>query len=110
MTQDPAAAPVLSITPVDGLIDAPRRIVVAGLASDALVAISARTLRQHGVLWDSQATYMADAQVGIVQSPQFFDYNDEVHAHSPLEYGAGNVQEYFYRIIQPARGNDEDST
>ena len=49
--------------------------------------------------------YMADDSVGIVQSPQFFDYNDEVHQHSPLEYGAGNVQEYFYRIIQPSRGN-----
>jgi dienelactone hydrolase len=54
----------LSITPFDGLIDAPRRIVVSGLASDALVAISARTLRQN-VPWDSRATYMADAH-GVI--------------------------------------------
>src|SRR5436190_15104717 len=108
MTQHPAAAPVLSITPVDGLIDAPRRIVVAGLASDALVAISARTLRQHGVLWDSQATYMADAQ-GVIEltrdAPVGGDYA-EVSAMGLLwsQHPAGNSQEVFADdVMQPLR-------
>lgn len=65
MTTNPATPPVLSVTPVDGLIDEPRRITVSGLAPDELVTISARTLRSGGVLWDSQATYMADAQ-GVI--------------------------------------------
>lgn len=65
MTINPTSAPILSITPIDGLIDEPRRIAVSGLAPDELVAVSARTLRSRGVFWDSQATYMADAQ-GVV--------------------------------------------
>lgn len=65
MTTSPASRPVLSVRPADGLIDEPRCITVSGLAPDELVAISARTLRSRGVVWDSQATYMADAQ-GVV--------------------------------------------
>lgn len=65
MTTKPVSAPVLSVEPVDGLIDEPRRIVVSGLAPDELVAISARTERARGVAWMSQATFMADAQ-GVV--------------------------------------------
>ncbi|WP_269931958.1 acyl-CoA thioesterase/BAAT N-terminal domain-containing protein [Aminobacter sp. HY435] len=65
MTTKPVSAPVLFIDPVDGLIDEPRRIVVSGLAADELVAISARTERARGVVWMSQATFMADAQ-GVV--------------------------------------------
>lgn len=65
MTTNPASAPVVSVTPADGLIDEPRRIVVSGLAPDELVAISARTVRAGGVLWYSQATFMADAD-GVV--------------------------------------------
>ncbi|SEP07493.1 Acyl-CoA thioester hydrolase/BAAT N-terminal region [Salinihabitans flavidus] len=64
-TASPVSAPILSITPVDGLIDVPRRIVVSGLMPDELVALSARTQRTGGAFWDSQATFMADAQ-GIV--------------------------------------------
>lgn len=65
MTTPPASRPVLTVTPADGQIDEPRRITVTGLAPDELVAISARTLRSRGVVWDSQATFMADAD-GVV--------------------------------------------
>ncbi|MBS7707392.1 hypothetical protein [Chelatococcus asaccharovorans] len=43
------SAPVLTVTPADGLIDLPRRIVVAGLKPDELVSITAHT-RRRGVL------------------------------------------------------------
>jgi cellulose synthase (UDP-forming) len=46
--------------------------------------------------------YMDDKRVSIVQSPQFFDTNDDIHKKSWLEYGAGNIQEYFYKIVQPS--------
>ena len=49
--------------------------------------------------------YMRNKKVGIVQSPQYFQVDDEVHARSPLEYGAAHVQEDFYRYIQVARSN-----
>eukprot|EP01042_Synura_sphagnicola_P023606 gene23606-30127_t len=65
MTTPIASRPVLTVTPADGQVDEPRRITVTGLAPDELVAISARTLRSGGVVWDSQATYMADAD-GVV--------------------------------------------
>ena len=55
-------APVLTVSPADGLIDLPRQIVVAGLKPDELVSITARTRRARGIVWDSQATFMADAQ------------------------------------------------
>src|SRR5262245_48801611 len=90
-----------SITPVDDLIDAPRRIVVSGLAPDALVAISARTRRQHGVLWDSQATYMADAQ-GVIDltrdAPVGGDYA-EVSAMGLLwgQHPAGGTSQEFFQ-------------
>ncbi|PWK66390.1 acyl-CoA thioester hydrolase/BAAT C-terminal domain-containing protein [Aminobacter sp. AP02] len=65
MTTKPVSAPVFSIDPVDSLIDELRRIVVSGLAPDELVAISAYTERARGVVWMSQATFMADAH-GVV--------------------------------------------
>jgi dienelactone hydrolase len=60
MTTKPVSTPVFSIDPVDGLLDEPRRIVITGLSPDELVAISARTPRARGVVWMSQATFMAD--------------------------------------------------
>ena len=47
--------------------------------------------------------YMDDPSVAIVQSPQYFQVDEEVHKRSPLEYGAAYVQEDFYRVIQVAR-------
>ncbi len=47
--------------------------------------------------------YMDDPHVGIVQSPQYFQIDDDVHKRSALEYGAAYVQEDFYRMIQVAR-------
>lgn len=52
----------LAITPADDLIDIPRRIRVQGLAPGARVEIVARTPRGGGVVWQSRATFLADAQ------------------------------------------------
>lgn len=48
--------------------------------------------------------YMSQENIGIVQSPQFFDYDNNINNRSWLQFGAGNIQEYFYKIIQSARG------
>jgi cellulose synthase (UDP-forming) len=53
---------------------------------------------------DELLPYMEDRKVGIVQSPQYFEVSPELHKHSSLQYGAGNIQEYFYKIIQNSRG------
>lgn len=52
----------LAITPLDGLLDEPRQIVVDGLAPGAQVTLSSRTLRGGNRAWGSAATFVADAQ------------------------------------------------
>ena len=47
--------------------------------------------------------YMEDEKVGIVQSAQYFNLTKTEHNKSPLAYGAGYVQEAFYRFIQVIR-------
>lgn len=43
--------------------------------------------------------YFKDEKVGIVQTPQAFKYQDK----TGLEQGAGNIQDFFYSVVQPAR-------
>lgn len=43
---------------------------------------------------------LADLQIGIVQSPQYFPTSPE---RNWLENGAGSVQEFFYRWVMPGR-------
>ncbi|CAH1658239.1 MULTISPECIES: acyl-CoA thioester hydrolase/BAAT C-terminal domain-containing protein [unclassified Chelatococcus] len=93
------SAPVLTVSPADGLIDLPRQILVTGLKPDELVAISARTRRAQGIVWDSQATFMADA-AGTVDlsrdAPAGGDYA-EVSAMGLLwaQYPATTSQDMF---------------
>ncbi|MFC5391433.1 acyl-CoA thioesterase/BAAT N-terminal domain-containing protein [Bosea vestrisii] len=107
MTTPTASRPVFTVTPADGQIDEPRRITVTGLAPDALVAISARTLRSRGVVWDSQATFMADAD-GVVDlsrdAPVGGDYA-EVSAMGLLwsQHPAGGTSQELFAddVMQP---------
>lgn len=46
---------------------------------------------------------VSDPQVGIVQTPQYFETTDQVNLRSPIAYGSARAQEIFYRIIQVAR-------
>lgn len=106
-TTYPASAPVLSVTPIDGLIDEARRIVVTGFAPDELVAISARTQRSGGSHWDSQATYMADAQ-GVVDLTRDAPVGGDYAEVSPMGLlwgqhpSGGASQEVFANdVMQP---------
>jgi cellulose synthase (UDP-forming) len=45
----------------------------------------------------------AGRDVGVVQSPQHFPRNEEVHGRSKIEYGAAYIQSDFYRVTQVAR-------
>jgi cellulose synthase (UDP-forming) len=53
---------------------------------------------------DSAVPFMRDSCVGIVQTPQFFDVDA---AQNWLQRGAGAVQEFFYRWVQPARDRSD---
>ncbi len=49
--------------------------------------------------------YMDDPLLAIIQTPQYFQTDKEIHKRSILEYGASHIQEDFYRTIQVARSN-----
>lgn len=46
---------------------------------------------------------IADPKIGILQTPQYFEVHKNVSNKCWLEYGAGAIQEDFYRLIQVAR-------
>ncbi len=44
-----------------------------------------------------------DPKIGILQTPQYFEVHHKVSDKCWLEYGAGAIQEDFYRLIQVSR-------
>ncbi len=47
--------------------------------------------------------YMDDPKTAVVQSPQHFAVDRALHERAPIAFGAGHLQQDFYRIIQPSR-------
>ncbi|KKS98686.1 MAG: glycosyl transferase family 2 protein, cellulose synthase (UDP-forming) [Candidatus Gottesmanbacteria bacterium GW2011_GWA2_43_14] len=47
--------------------------------------------------------YTNNYNVGIVQTPQYFETNEKLYKSSSLAYAAAYQEEFFYRIIQVAR-------
>ena len=41
--------------------------------------------------------------IGILQTPQYFEQTRDLHKASKIEFGGGNIVEDFYRIIMPCR-------
>lgn len=44
-----------------------------------------------------------DREIGILQTPQYFEQSSNVHKRSHIEFGGGNIVEDFYKIIMPCR-------
>jgi cellulose synthase (UDP-forming) len=47
--------------------------------------------------------YFEYPNLGFLQTPQYFQLDDKFHKNNMFGYGAGYIQEEFYRFIQPAR-------
>jgi cellulose synthase (UDP-forming) len=48
--------------------------------------------------------YIANnANVSILQTPQYFENTPEIRKNSPIQYGAGSAVEDFYRVVLPSR-------
>lgn len=45
----------------------------------------------------------SDNQMGILQTPQYFEQTKKVHKRSAIEFGGGNIVEEFYKINLPCR-------
>lgn len=68
------------------------------------IAIFDADCAPHKDFFKELLPYMvADQKNAIVQSPQYFSTSKSLHLKSALEFGAGHVQEDFYRVIQTSR-------
>lgn len=56
---------MLSIAPVEALIDVPRRIAAQGLAQGEVVTLTSRTVRGPNVAWTAQVRMQADANGSV---------------------------------------------
>lgn len=45
----------------------------------------------------------SEKEIGILQTPQYFEQTKDVHNRSKIEFGGGNIVEEFYRIVMPCR-------
>lgn len=72
-------------------------------SGDYILVLDADFCPRPDSLWQL-APYMDDPQVGIVQSPQFFDTDPGM---GWLQRCAGATQELFYRWIQPSRDRSD---
>jgi len=50
-----------------------------------------------------EALPYTDDDVGIVQTPQYFPMTKDVSEKSLIEWQAGDIQQDFYRLVQPSR-------
>ncbi|MDG4863006.1 glycosyltransferase family 2 protein [Streptomyces sp. T-3] len=71
-----------------------------GISSGDFILILDADFAPRADLLQEMMPYMDDADVGIIQSPQFFRVLD---SQNWIERGAGAVQEHFYRAIQVSR-------
>ena len=44
-----------------------------------------------------------DREIGILQTPQYFEQTKNIHSKSRIEFGGGNIVEEFYRVVMPCR-------
>jgi cellulose synthase (UDP-forming) len=49
--------------------------------------------------------YFSQRSTALVQTPQYFNLKDQFHSNKLIAYGAGYVQDDFYKYIQPSRGS-----
>ena len=88
----------IAITPADDLIDVPRRILIGGVQTDALIELRTRTARGDAI-WTSRAVFRADAH-GVIDlsrdAPIEGDYSDVspmglIWSQAPVEAGTREV-------------------
>jgi len=76
------------------------RYAFARTSGDFIIIFDADFCPRGDFLENTLPYMLEDTRIAILQTPQFFDTDKKM---SWVEYGAGSVQELFYRLIQPAR-------
>jgi cellulose synthase (UDP-forming) len=81
-----------------------------GLTSSELVAIlDADFVPDPRFLIETVPYLVKNPLIAIVQTPQYFACSDVMHKDNMLEYGAGQIQEEFYKQIQVSRDKIQGS-
>jgi cellulose synthase (UDP-forming) len=81
-----------------------------GLTSSDYVAIlDADFVADPRFLLETIPYMVKNPKVAIVQTPQYFACSDIMHEDNMLEYGAGQIQEEFYKQIQVSRDRIQGS-
>ena len=70
---------------------------------DYILILDADFIPIRDALKDLVPYIASDKSIGILQTPQYFEQTNDVHARSKIEFGGGNIVEDFYRIIMPCR-------
>jgi cellulose synthase/poly-beta-1,6-N-acetylglucosamine synthase-like glycosyltransferase len=71
---------------------------------DYIVIFDADFVPKKEFLKEALPYIVEDPTIGILQTPQYFDCNEGMEKKNFLEYGAGQIQEEFYKVVQVARG------
>ena len=72
-------------------------------SNDLILVLDADFVPRRDALYEL-APYMDDSRNGIVQSPQFFDFDRRMNW---VQHGAGATQVLFYRWVQPSRDKSD---
>lgn len=68
-----------------------------------VLILDADFIPTRSALRDLVPYMVADPEMGILQTPQYFEQTKNVHTRSMIEFGGGNIVEDFYRIVMPCR-------
>lgn len=72
--------------------------------SSEFITIFDADFAPHPEFMNETVPYLfVDDKIGILQTPQYFENSIELNYRNTLEYGAGCIQEDFYKFIQPSR-------
>ena len=76
---------------------------------DYILILDADFVCEPNIILETIPYMIKDDKIAIVQTPQYFATTDFMHKYNMLEYGAGQIQEEFYKQIQVSRDKIQGS-
>lgn len=71
--------------------------------SEFIFILDADFIPIKDALYDLVPYIASDKEIGILQTPQYFEQTKAIHKNSKIEFGGGNIVEDFYKIVMPCR-------
>jgi cellulose synthase (UDP-forming) len=76
---------------------------------DYILILDADFVCEPSIIIETVPYMIKNPKIAIVQTPQYFACNSFMHRFNMLEYGAGQIQEEFYKQIQVSRDRIQGS-